>query len=67
MGIVFVIVGGLAIAGGIFGKDFYVADIITLSPYKKKEKMARWLGRLTFIVVGASFVALGIKFLMDAQ
>ena len=67
MGVLFVIVGGLATALGVFGKDFYVADIITLSSFKKNEKMARWLGRLIFILGGVLFVALGMKFLVDTQ
>ena len=59
------IVGGLAVAAGIFGKTFYVADILSLSPYKDKEKMPTWSGRLLFIVVGVILAALGIKFLVQ--
>jgi len=65
MGVLFVIVGGLSIAGGIFGKDFHVADILSLRPYR--DKMPTWLGRQIFIVGGLFFILVGIKFLMDAR
>ena len=65
MGILFVIVGGLAIGVGIFAKEFHVADIETLSAYK--DKLPTWLGRLLFIVVGAFFVGLGIKSLIRPE
>lgn len=65
MGVLFVILGIFAMAGGIFGKDFHVADIISLRPYK--DKMPTWLGRLVCIVVGVFFIAVGIKFLLDAR
>jgi len=63
MGILFVISGGLAIVVGVLGKDFYVADVITLAPYKKKS--SKWSGKLVFIVVGLGFIALGIKLLVS--
>jgi hypothetical protein len=61
-GIVSLIVGGVAIAAGIFGRDFYVADV--LSGVGFKQKSSRWSGRLICMVVGVSFVAAGIKLLM---
>jgi hypothetical protein len=61
-GIFFVICGIVSVLGGIFGKDFYKADIETGVPYKQRS--STWSGRLVFIVVGVSFVALGIKFLL---
>jgi hypothetical protein len=65
MGIYFVVFGCLAIVGGIFGKDFYAADVITLGAYKQKSP--KWFGRLVFIVVGIFLWVLGIKFLLDAS
>jgi|HubBroStandDraft_4_1064222.scaffolds.fasta_scaffold620112_2 hypothetical protein len=38
MGIFLVIFGCSAVVGGIFGKDFYKADVITLGAFKKEEK-----------------------------
>jgi len=40
MGIFLVIFGGLAIAGGIFGKDFNAADVVSLYAYKQKS--SKW-------------------------
>jgi NADH:ubiquinone oxidoreductase subunit 2 (subunit N) len=65
MGILFVIIGGLAIAMGIFGKEFYEADTEGFG-FKSARKVPRWSGRTLFIVVGVLFIALGIKFLVDA-
>jgi hypothetical protein len=65
MGILFVILGTVAIAAGVFVKDFYVADI--LSGVGFKQKRSRWSGRLIFIVGGLSFVAAGIKVLMGGE
>ena len=64
MGILFVVCGGVAIAVGILGKDFHAADVITGLGYRRKT--SRWSGRLVFIVVGVFFVAMGVKFLLDA-
>lgn len=63
MGMFFVIFGSLAIIGGIFGKDFYAADVIALGKFKQKS--SRWSGRLVFIVGGIFLLALGIKFLLE--
>ena len=63
MGIFFVILGGVLLVGGVFGKDFYVADVLSLAAYKQKS--SRWSGKLVFIVVGLGFIALGIKFLVS--
>ena len=62
MGIVSLILGGVAITAGILGKEFYVADV--LSGVGFKQKRSRWSGRLICIVVGVSFVAAGIKLLV---
>ncbi|MGD0787719.1 MAG: hypothetical protein ABR898_07015 [Terracidiphilus sp.] len=65
MGIFLVIAGGLGIAGGILGKDFYAADVDTLSPFKQKS--SRWSGRLVFLLTGAVLVAIGVKLLVGAE
>lgn len=65
MGILFVILGCLAIVAGIFGKEFYAADVITGTGYKQKR--SRWSGRLIFIAGGLFFIAAGIKFLVWGQ
>ena len=64
MGTLFVIVGILAVAAGIFARTFYAADILSVSPYKDRDRMTTWLGRIVFIVVGVALAALGIKFLV---
>jgi hypothetical protein len=65
LGIFLVICGGLAIVGGIFGKDFYKADILALGAFK--EKSSRWSGRLVFIVGGVVLIAIGIRLIVDAE
>jgi hypothetical protein len=64
MGIFLMIFGALAIAGGIFGKTFYKADVIALGAFGRK--WSTWFGRLLFIVVGGALIAVGIKLLVDA-
>lgn len=63
MGIFLIIFGGLAIAGGVFGKNFYAADVVALDSFKQKS--SRWSGRLIFIAVGVVLIAVGIKLLVD--
>ena len=65
MGVLLVIFGVLAIAGGIFGKDFRVADVIALGEFKQKR--SRWSGRLLFIVVGVGLIGIGIKMLLGTE
>ena len=65
MGIFLIIAGIVGIAGGIFGKDFYVADAISLSAFKQKS--STWSGRLVFLLVGVSLIAVGIKLLVVAN
>ncbi|MGB9032339.1 MAG: hypothetical protein WCC27_19595 [Acidobacteriaceae bacterium] len=64
MWILFMVFGCAGILGGIFGKTFYKADIETGAPYRQKS--STWSGRLTFIVVGAFLLALGVKFFFEA-
>jgi hypothetical protein len=63
MGILFVIIGGLAIVVGVFGKNFYAADVLSGAGYKQKS--SRRSGQLVFIVGGLGFIALGIKLLVS--
>ncbi len=65
MGVLLVIFGVLAIAGGVLGKDFHVAGVIALSEFKQKR--SRWSGRLVFIVVGVGLIGIGIKMLLGAE
>ena len=65
MGIFLVIMGVIAIAGGIFGKNFHAADVIALGGFKQKS--SRWSGRLVFLVVGVGLVVVGIKLLVEAE
>jgi NhaP-type Na+/H+ or K+/H+ antiporter len=67
MGVAFILVGIAAIVIGILGKEFYVADILSLSGFRREQRSSTWSGRLVFLVVGAGFVALGAKFLMSGK
>jgi hypothetical protein len=65
MGVFLMISGIVACAGGIFGKNFYVADVLSLAAYKQKS--STWSGRLVFLLVGMFLVAVGIKLLVGAK
>jgi hypothetical protein len=65
MGVFLVIFGVLAIAGGIFGKDFHAADVVALGEFKQKS--SKWSGRLVFIVVGLGLIGVGIKMLVGTE
>jgi len=65
MGVLLIIFGGLALVGGIFAKDFYVADVVALGAFKQKS--STWSGRLVFILVGVVLIAVGIKLLIGAN
>jgi hypothetical protein len=52
--IFFVVIGSLAIYGGFTSKQFYAI--------RSDRKVARWKGRLLFVVVGAVFLLVGIKY-----
>jgi hypothetical protein len=67
MGLFLVVFGIVGILGGIFGKNFYVADILSLSGFKHEQKRSTWSGRLIFLAVGAFLIAVGIKLLMAAE
>jgi uncharacterized membrane protein YidH (DUF202 family) len=60
-----IIFGVLAVAAGIFGKEFRAADIITLHAYK--QKIPTWLGRLICFVAGAGLIGIGIKMLLGTE
>jgi hypothetical protein len=59
MGVLLIIFGCLGIAGGVFGKRFYAADIVALAAFNQRS--ATWSGRLVFILIGAALIAIGIK------
>lgn len=67
MGIMLIFVGIVGVVGGIYGKEFYSGDVVSLSGYKHEKKVPIWFGRLIFFVVGASFIAVGIKLLVEAK
>jgi hypothetical protein len=64
MGILLIAAGLVGIAGGVFGKEFYEADISSVSVGSRKS--STWSGRLIFIIVGTGLIAVGIKLLMSA-
>ena len=65
MGVLLVIFGVLAIAGGVLGNNFQAADVIALGEFKQKS--SRWSGRLVFVVVGVGLIGIGIKMLLGAE
>jgi hypothetical protein len=60
MGIVLIIVGIAGIVAAIFGKNFSAEN-------QPEMKVPTWFGRLVFFVVGAFFIAGGIKLLFEAN
>ena len=67
MGVLLIISGIVGIVGGIFGKNFYVADVISLSTFRHEKKCSTWSVRLVFLLVGVSLVAVRIKLLVSAE
>lgn len=65
MGVLLLIAGCAAILGGIFGKDFYAADVITLAPFRQRS--STWSGRLVFLLVGAGLIAIGTVILIQGS
>jgi len=63
--VLLMVFGVLGIVGGVLGKEFHAADIITLQAYK--QKVTTWLGRLVFIIVGVGLVGIGVKMLLGAE
>lgn len=58
MGILLVFFGVLAIVGGIYGKNFHIADVIALGEFKQES--SKWSGRLVLTAVGGGLVGVGI-------
>jgi hypothetical protein len=57
----FLIATGLvAIIGGVLGKEFTVADVISLAEFKPPKRSSTWSGRIVFIGVGAALILIGI-------
>jgi hypothetical protein len=57
----FLIATGLvAIIGGVLGKEFTVADVISLAEFKPPKRSSTWSGRIVFIGVGAGLILIGI-------
>ncbi len=65
MGVVLMIFGVAATLGGLFGKSFHAADVITLG--ELKQKSSTWSGRFVFIVVGVGLIGIGIKMSFGAE
>jgi hypothetical protein len=52
--ILFVVIGSLAIYGGFTSKQFYAI--------RSDREVARWKGRLAFVIGGGVFLFLGFKY-----
>ena len=65
LGAILVVFGVLGIAGAIFAKDFWAADVIALHEFK--QKLPTWLGRLVCAVAGLGLIAVGIKMLVGGK
>lgn len=52
--------GIVAILGGVLGKEFTVADVISLAEFKPPKKSSGWSGRVVFIGVGVGLILIGI-------
>lgn len=63
IGALLMVLGAVAIVGGILGKDFRAADVIALGEFKQKS--SKWSARLVFIAVGVGLVGVGIKMLLE--
>lgn len=55
----------LGIAGAIFGKEFWAADVVALHEFRRKHPT--WLGRLVFVVAGVGLIAIGCKMLIEGK
>ena len=65
MAIMATILGCVAIAGGIFGKTFYSADVWGGSISDKP--IPRWLGRTIALFVGIFMIVVGTASLINHQ
>jgi hypothetical protein len=63
--VLLIIFGVLAVAGGIFGRDFRAADVIALREFRQKS--SKWSARLVFFVVGLALIGVGIKMLVGTD
>ncbi len=60
--IVLTMFGGVAVAVGLFGKNFSVADLDGFV-FRSGKPVPIWQGRLFFLIVGFVMLAFGLKFL----
>ena len=65
IGALLIIFGVLGIAGAIFAKEFWAADVIALHEFK--QKLPTWLGRLVCVVAGVGLIAIGVKMLIGGE
>jgi hypothetical protein len=59
VGVFLMLFGCILIVGGIFGENFYAADVDSLAPFNQKS--SRWSGKVLFVVVGVLLLAIGAK------
>jgi hypothetical protein len=52
--------GVAAIVGGVFGKEFFAADVNSLAEFRPPQKSSTWSGRAVFIGVGVGLILIGI-------
>jgi hypothetical protein len=65
IGTLLIIFGVLGIAGAIFAKEFWAADVMALHEFK--QKLPTWLGRLVCAVAGVGLIAVGVKMLVGGE
>jgi hypothetical protein len=65
MDVVLIAAGVVAIAAGFLGKNFEVAQGITLAGTGRKSPT--WLGRLVFFLAGASLIGIGVRMLLSGN
>jgi hypothetical protein len=62
-----ILCGIVAICIGVFAKEFYEGDALTISSYKRERRVSTWWGRVVFILVGVIFLASAVLSLMTGQ
>ena len=60
--IIGIVVGCAAIFAGFTIKQFYVGNILAVLGSSSCRPVARWKGRLLFVVVGAAFLFFGLAY-----
>ena len=63
MGVILIIAGCAAIAGGIFGKEFFVSGADGVSSFDRRSSTAS--GRAVFLIGGVFLIVVGTKLLLQ--